>query len=161
VYTNLHKNLIGSAMAGMATGGYNAHAANVVAAIFLATGQDPAQTVESSNCITLLEETDEGDLWMSCTMPSIEVGTVGGGTGLDAQAACLRILNCQGSSSSSRSSSSANECNETHKPGYHAQRLAKIIAATTMAGELSLLAALAANTLVEAHLQHNRKTATA
>lgn len=48
------KNLIGSAMAG-SVGGFNAHAANIVAAVFLACGQDPAQVVESANCITLIE----------------------------------------------------------------------------------------------------------
>jgi len=141
VHTNLHKNLIGSAMAGT-IGGFNAHASNIVTAIFLATGQDPAQNVESSNCITLLEETDEGDLWISCTMPSLEVGTVGGGTSLEAQSACLQAMGCKGSG---------------EEPGQNSQKLAKIIAAATMAGELSLLAALAANTLVQAHMQHNRK----
>jgi hydroxymethylglutaryl-CoA reductase (NADPH) len=53
VQMNISKNLIGSAMAG-AMGGFNAHAANIVAAIFLATGQDPAQVVESANCITIM-----------------------------------------------------------------------------------------------------------
>ena len=142
VHTNLQKNLIGSAMAG-AIGGFNAHAANMVTAVFLATGQDPAQNVESSNCITLLEECpDTGDLWISCTMPSLEVGTVGGGTSLPAQAACLRAIGCQGGGAT---------------PGENAQQLAMVVAAAVMAGELSLLAALAANTLVAAHMQHNRK----
>jgi hydroxymethylglutaryl-CoA reductase (NADPH) len=50
----MNKNLIGSALAG-SVGGNNAHASNVVTAIFLATGQDPAQNVESSNCMTLME----------------------------------------------------------------------------------------------------------
>jgi hydroxymethylglutaryl-CoA reductase (NADPH) len=142
--TNIHKNLIGSAMAG-AMGGFNAHAANIVTAIFLATGQDPAQNVESSNCITLMEETEEGNLWISCTMPSIEVGTVGGGTSLPAQSACLKAIGCKGGGA---------------KPGQNAQQLAHVVAAATMAGELSLLAALAANTLVAAHMQHNRKPTT-
>jgi hydroxymethylglutaryl-CoA reductase (NADPH) len=141
VATNLHKNLIGSAMAG-SIGGFNAHASNIVSAIFLATGQDLAQNVESSNCITLLEETDSGDLWISCTMPSLEVGTVGGGTSLKAQSACLRVIGCQGSGVAA---------------GENSQQLAKVIASTVMAGELSLLSALAANTLVAAHMQHNRK----
>lgn len=52
---NVAKNLIGSAMAG-SIGGFNAHAANIVAAIFLATGQDPAQVVESANCITTMKK---------------------------------------------------------------------------------------------------------
>jgi hydroxymethylglutaryl-CoA reductase (NADPH) len=143
VRVNINKNLIGSAMAG-AMGGFNAHASNIVTAVFLATGQDPAQNVESSNCITLMEETAEGDLWISCTMPSVEVGTVGGGTGLPAQAACLEVIGCKGGGKT---------------PGANSQKLAHVVAAATMAGELSLLAALAANTLVQAHMQHNRKPA--
>uniref|UniRef100_A0A7S4ALR6 3-hydroxy-3-methylglutaryl coenzyme A reductase n=1 Tax=Pseudo-nitzschia australis TaxID=44445 RepID=A0A7S4ALR6_9STRA len=143
VHTNINKNLIGSAMAG-AIGGFNAHASNIVTAVFLATGQDPAQNVESSNCITLMEEQDNGDLWICCTMPSIEVGTVGGGTSLPAQAACLEAIGCKGGGST---------------PGANAQKLATVVAAATMAGELSLLAALAANTLVQAHMVHNRKPA--
>lgn len=143
VHTNLNKNLIGSAMAG-AIGGFNAHASNIVTAVFLATGQDPAQNVESSNCITLMEENENGDLWMCCTMPSIEVGTVGGGTSLPAQAACLEAIGCKGGGST---------------PGANAKKLATVVAAATMAGELSLLAALAANTLVQAHMVHNRKPA--
>ena len=55
VELNIAKNLIGSAMAG-SLGGFNAHAANIVAAIFLATGQDPAQVVESANCITIMKK---------------------------------------------------------------------------------------------------------
>ena len=58
-------------------GGFNAQAANVVTAIFLATGNDAAQNVASSNCMTSMEETPEGDLRVSTTMPSIEVGKVG------------------------------------------------------------------------------------
>lgn len=142
VDTNINKNLIGSAMAGT-IGGFNAHAANIVTAVFLATGQDPAQNVESSNCITLMEETESNDLHISVTMPSIEVGTVGGGTTLPAQAACLRAMGCQGG--------------DRENPGSNSQRLALIIASAVMAGELSLIAALAANTLVQAHMTHNRK----
>ena len=144
VDTNYNKNLIGSAMSAT-IGGFNAHASNMVTAVFLATGQDPAQNVESSNCITLMEEIEEtGDLWVSCTMPSIEVGTVGGGTSLPAQAACLDAIGCRGGGAT---------------PGENAQQFARVVAATVMAGELSLLAALAANTLVAAHMQHNRKPA--
>lgn len=61
VELNISKNLIGSAMAG-SVGGFNAHASNLVTAVFLALGQDPAQNVESSNCITLMKETPEGRL---------------------------------------------------------------------------------------------------
>jgi len=145
VMTNVNKNLIGSAMAGV-VGGFNAHAANNVTAVFLATGQDPAQNVESSNCMTLMEETPEGDLWISCTMPSIEVGTVGGGTGLPAQAACLKAIGVKGGG---------------ENPGDNARQLAHVVAAATMAGELNLMAALASNSLVAAHMAHNRKPAAA
>ncbi|KAF8624230.1 hypothetical protein AX15_005993 [Amanita polypyramis BW_CC] len=139
---NIKKNLIGSAMAG-SVGGFNAHAANILTAVFLAAGQDPAQNVESSNCMTLMEPTNNGqDLLMSVSMPSIEVGTVGGGTVLAPQGAILEMLGIKGPHPSS--------------PGENAQRLARIIAAAVMAGELSLLSALAAGHLVRAHLAHNR-----
>lgn len=73
VELNMLKNLAGSAVAG-ALGGYNAHASNIVSAIFIATGQDPAQNVESSHCITMMEAVNDGrDLHVSVTMPSIEV----------------------------------------------------------------------------------------
>ncbi|KAH7869130.1 hydroxymethylglutaryl-coenzyme A reductase-domain-containing protein [Lentinula edodes] len=139
---NTKKNLIGSAMAG-SIGGFNAHAANILTAIFLATGQDPAQNVESSNCMTLMEPTNNGeDLLMTVSMPSIEVGTVGGGTVLAPQQAILEMLGFKGA-------------HPTH-PGQNAQALARLIAAAVMAGELSLMSALAAGHLVRAHLVHNR-----
>ncbi|KAG8933219.1 3-hydroxy-3-methylglutaryl-coenzyme A (HMG-CoA) reductase isozyme [Tulasnella sp. 418] len=139
---NLKKNLMGSAMAG-SIGGFNAHAANILTAMFLATGQDPAQNVESSMCMTLMEPTNDGeDLLMTCSMPSIEVGTVGGGTGLGPQSAVLEMLGIQGAHPTS--------------PGHNARRLARIIAAAVMAGELSLMSALAAGHLIKAHMQHNR-----
>lgn len=73
VELNMLKNLAGSAMAG-ALGGFNAHASNIVSAIYIATGQDPAQNVESSHCITMMEAVNDGrDLHVSVTMPSIEV----------------------------------------------------------------------------------------
>lgn len=146
IEVNKQKNLIGSAMAG-SVGGFNAHAANIVTAVFLATGQDPAQNVESSNCITILEYAeDKKSLYISVTMPSIEVGTVGGGTHLPAQAACLDICNVRGASTGPHS-----------QPGDNARKLAQIVGGAVLAGELSLLAALAANHLVRSHMQHNRK----
>ncbi|KAG0275204.1 3-hydroxy-3-methylglutaryl-coenzyme A (HMG-CoA) reductase isozyme [Linnemannia exigua] len=142
VELNLSKNLIGSAMAG-AMGGFNAHAANILTAVYLATGQDPAQNVESSNCITLMKAiNNDQDLLISCTMPSIEVGTLGGGTALPPQASMLEMLGVRGS--------------HPETPGANAQRLARIICAGVMAGELSLCAALAAGHLVKAHMAHNR-----
>ncbi|KAJ8380383.1 hypothetical protein SKAU_G00011610 [Synaphobranchus kaupii] len=143
VDVNINKNLVGSAMAG-SIGGYNAHAANIVAAIYIACGQDPAQTVSSSNCITLMEATGPTgeDLYISCTMPSIELGTVGGGTNLLPQQSCLRMLGVQG------------PCQES--PGENARQLARVVSGTVLAGELSLMAALAAGHLVKSHMTHNR-----
>ncbi|KAF7975535.1 hypothetical protein HWV62_9365 [Athelia sp. TMB] len=139
---NIKKNLIGSAMAG-SIGGFNAHAANILTAIFLATGQDPAQNVESSQCITLMEPTNNGeDLLVTISMPCIEVGTVGGGTILGPQGAVLEMLGVKGAHMTS--------------PGQNAQMLARVIAASVMAGELSLLSALAAGHLIRAHMVHNR-----
>ncbi|CAO3619960.1 unnamed protein product [Cunninghamella echinulata] len=141
---NISKNLIGSAMAG-SVGGFNAHAANILTAVYLATGQDPAQNVESSNCITLMSAVNNGkDLHISCTMPSIEVGTIGGGTILPPQQSMLDMLGVRGP--------------HPTEPGKNAQRLARIICAAVMAGELSLCAALAAGHLVKAHMAHNRAT---
>ncbi|XP_047343409.1 3-hydroxy-3-methylglutaryl-coenzyme A reductase isoform X2 [Vespa velutina] len=147
VDVNISKNLIGSAIAG-SIGGFNAHAANIVTAIFIATGQDPAQNVTSSNCMTLMEPwgPDGTDLYVSCTMPSIEIGTVGGGTGLPAQSACLAMLGVKGAN--------------IEQPGENASRLARIVCATVLAGELSLLAALTAGHLVKSHLRHNRSSTT-
>ncbi|XP_014277504.1 3-hydroxy-3-methylglutaryl-coenzyme A reductase isoform X2 [Halyomorpha halys] len=146
VDVNINKNLVGSAIAG-SIGGYNAHAANIVTAIYIATGQDPAQNIGSSNCITLMEPWGENgqDLYISCTMPSIEIGTVGGGTQLSPQAACLDMLGVKG----------ANE----DVPGENANKLARIVCGSVLAGELSLMSALAAGHLVKSHLRHNRSSA--
>lgn len=147
--TNKQKNLIGSAMAG-SIGGFNAHASNIVTAVFLATGQDPAQNVESSMCLTSLELADDGEsLHVSVTMPSVEVGTVGGGTHLPAQAGCLDICGVRGA---------ARE--EGSTPGDHSRKLAQIVGGAVLAGELSLLAALTTNQLVQSHMKHNRKPTT-
>lgn len=85
---------------------------------------------------------DGEDLLMTVSMPSIEVGTVGGGTVLAPQQAVLDMLGVRGA-------------HPTH-PGQNAQALARIIAAAVMAGELSLISALAAGHLIRAHMAHNR-----
>ncbi|KAH0553032.1 hypothetical protein GP486_006772, partial [Trichoglossum hirsutum] len=117
VELNTSKNLIGSAMAG-SVGGFNAHAANIVTALFLATGQDPAQNVESSNCITIMKNYN-GNLQITVSMPSIEVGTVGGGTILEPQGAMLDFLGVRGPHPTT--------------PGENARKLARIIAAAVLA----------------------------
>jgi hydroxymethylglutaryl-CoA reductase (NADPH) len=146
VRLNTAKNLVGSALAG-SIGGNNAHASNLVTALFLASGQDPAQNVESSNCMVLMEALDGGEaIHVSVTMPSIEVGTLGGGTSLGTQRAVLEMLGVSGSNPAA--------------PGANASKLATIVAATVLAGELSLNAALASGHLISAHMDLNRKPTT-
>lgn len=143
VQCNKLKNMAGSAMAG-SIGGNNAHAANMVTAVFIACGQDPAQNISSSNCSTSMELYGENndDLYLTCTMPSLEVGTVGGGTGLPGQSACLDMLGIRGAHATT--------------PADNSKTLAKIVCATVMAGELSLMAALVNSDLVQSHMKHNR-----
>ncbi|AGB33236.1 3-hydroxy-3-methylglutaryl-CoA reductase [Natrinema pellirubrum DSM 15624] len=135
---NTRKNLVGSAKAGSL--GFNAHAANVVGAAFLATGQDEAQVVEAANTITTMDarEREDGttDLYASVSLASLEVGTVGGGTKLPTQAEALDVLGLRGGGD---------------PPGSNADALAEIIAVGALAGELSLLGALASNHLASAH----------
>jgi hydroxymethylglutaryl-CoA reductase (NADPH) len=135
---NVRKNLIGSALAH--SYGFNAHFANIVAAIFIATGQDVAQVVESSMGITSTEPRDDG-LYVSVFLPSLEVGTVGGGTGLPTQREALALLGVAGSG---------------NPPGTNALKFAEIIAAAVLAGELNLLIALARNELASAHQRLGR-----
>jgi hydroxymethylglutaryl-CoA reductase (NADPH) len=136
---NERKNLVGSAKAGSL--GFNAQAANVVAAAFLATGQDEAQVVEGSNAITTAEVTDDGDLYASISLASLEVGTVGGGTNLPTQAAALELLGVAGGGDPA---------------GSNADALAEVIAAGALAGELSLLSALSSRHLASAHEELGR-----
>jgi len=153
---NTRKNLVGSAKA--ASLGFNAHAANTVAAVFLATGQDAAQVVEGANAITTMEvrerdagrdgpgtESDGddagGDLYASVSLASLEVGTVGGGTGLPTQSEALDVLGVGGGGD---------------PPGANADALAEIIAVGALAGELSLVAAFTSRHLASAHEELGR-----
>lgn len=133
IEVNTRKNLIGSAMAGSL--GQNAHAANMLAAVFIATGQDPAQVAEGSETMTTCESYDDG-LYIAVRIPALEVGTVGGGTRLPTQSAALEMIGCKGEGKS--------------------KKLAEIIAATVLAGELSTLGAQAAGQLGAAHKKLGR-----
>lgn len=130
---NYRKNLLGSARAGSL--GFNAHAANIAAAMFIACGQDAAHVVEASNAITTMELTDEG-LYCSVTLPSLNVGTVGGGTRIATQLECLDMMGVAGAGD---------------PPGTNAKKFAEIIAAAVLAGEISLVGALSARHLARAH----------
>jgi hydroxymethylglutaryl-CoA reductase (NADPH) len=140
---NTRKNLVGSAKA--ASLGFNAHAANTVAAVFLATGQDAAQVVEGANAITTMEvrEDDAGEqgLYASLSIASLEVGTVGGGTKLPTQHEALSILGHAGGGDPA---------------GSNADALAEVIAVGALAGELSLVAAFTSRHLASAHEQLGR-----
>ncbi|GAB7091486.1 hydroxymethylglutaryl-CoA reductase (NADPH) [Halorubrum luteum] len=136
---NTRKNHVGAAKAGAL--GFNAHVANAVAALFLATGQDEAQVVEGANAITTAETTPDGDLYVSVSLASLEVGTVGGGTKLPTQTAGLEILEVSGGGDPA---------------GSNADALAEAIAAAALAGELSLLAALGSRHLSSAHADLGR-----
>lgn len=135
---NVGKNLVGSALAH--SYGFNAHFANIIAAIFIATGQDVAQVVESSMGIVTTEPREEG-LYISVYLPSLEVGTVGGGTGLPTQKEALGLLGVAGPGD---------------PPGVNALKFAEIVASTVLAGELNLLVALARNELASAHKRLGR-----
>ncbi|QSG13679.1 hydroxymethylglutaryl-CoA reductase (NADPH) [Halapricum desulfuricans] len=135
---NTRKNLVGSAKA--ASLGFNAHVANVVGAAFLALGQDEAHVVDGSNAITSVEAREDG-LYASVTFSSLPVGTVGGGTGLPTQSEALEVLGLAGGGD---------------PVGTNGDALAEVIAAAGLAGELSLLGALAGRHLASAHEEHGR-----
>ena len=135
---NTRKNLVGSARAGAL--GFNAHAANVIAALFIACGQDPAHVVEGSLAMTTVDPAD-GGVYVAVTLPSLPIGTVGGGTGIATQQECLRLLGVAGGGD---------------PPGSHARKFAEIAACGVLAGELSLLGALGAQHLARAHQELGR-----
>jgi hydroxymethylglutaryl-CoA reductase (NADPH) len=115
----------------MGSMGVQGHYANAFAALYIACGQDPACVAESAVGVTRWEVTEAGELYASVTLPNIMVGTVGGGTGLPSQRACLDILGLAG-------------------PGK-ADALAEVMAAVCLAGELSIAGALCAGHFASAH----------
>lgn len=111
--------------------GVNAHYANALAALYIACGQDAACVSESAIGMTRMEIGSSGDLYASVTLPNLMVGTVGGGTGLPSQKACLDILGLYGSG--------------------NAQALAEVAASLCLAGELSIVGAFCAGHFSRAH----------
>jgi hydroxymethylglutaryl-CoA reductase (NADPH) len=128
----LAKCMLGSAMSGSL--GFNCHFANIIAAMYLATGQDPAHVVEGSQGITTVKAIGNGDLYISVYLPAVMVGIVGGGTKLKTQTESRNLLGVTSSI-----------------------ELAEVIAAAVLAGELSLLASLSAQTLASSHASLGRK----
>lgn len=122
-----------SAVGGVLSGtmGVQGHYANGLAALFLACGQDVACVAESAVGVTRFEVGEGGGLYASVTLPNIMVGTVGGGTGLPSQRACLELMGLAGEG--------------------HAAALAEVCAAVCLAGELSIIGALCSGNFSRAH----------
>jgi len=127
----MSKCMMGSIMSGAM--GHNAQFANVIAALFLATGQDIAHVGECSVGITTAEVRDN-NLYMSVYLPDVMVGTVGGGTELGTQKEALQILRVYGGDD-----------------GKNKQQFASIVGVAVLAGEISLLASLSEGSLAKAH----------
>ena len=125
---------LGGFMSGVNNNG--AHSANGITAMFIATGQDVANVAESSAALNFSEVLPNGDYYVSITIPSLIVATYGGGTGLATQRECLEALGCYGAGK--------------------VMKLAEIVAATVLCGELSLGSAIVAEQWVEAHDLHGR-----
>lgn len=140
VALNTSKNFLGSIVNG-GTLSANAHFANMLFAIYLATGQDVANIVEGSQGITFAK-VEDGGLYFSVNLPNIIVGTVGNGKDLPFAKAHLEMMGCL----------------PTKNPGESSQKLAQIVAATVLCGELSLLAAQTnPGELVKTHMDIERK----
>lgn len=125
----LAKCMVGSAMSGSL--GFNAHFANVIAAFYIATGQDPAHVVEGSLGITTMKVMPDKSLYASIYLPSLMLGIIGGGTGLSTQKEAINLLKLDKKRS--------------------VLELAEVVAGSVLAGEISLLSSLAENSLVKAH----------
>jgi hydroxymethylglutaryl-CoA reductase (NADPH) len=117
--------------------GVQGHFANPLAALFCACGQDIACVAEAAVGVTRFEERPDGALYASVTLPSLVVGTVGGGTRLPTAQESLAILGCAGEGK--------------------VVRFAEICAGAVLAGELSMLAALSSGDFARAHALFGRK----
>src|SRR5947209_14474079 len=125
---------LGGFMSGVNNNG--SHSANGITAMFIATGQDVANVAESSAALVYAEVQPNGDYYYSVTIPALIVATYGGGTGLATQRECLELLGCYGKD----------------KVG----KLAEIVAAAVLCGELFLGSAIVAEEWVEAHDLYGR-----
>jgi hydroxymethylglutaryl-CoA reductase (NADPH) len=125
---------LGGFMSGVNNNG--AHSANGITAMFIATGQDVANVAESSAAFVYAELRENGDYYYSVTIPSLIVATYGGGTHLPTQRECLELLGCAGAGK--------------------VRKLAEIVAATVLCGELSLGSAIVAEEWVAAHDLYGR-----
>ena len=118
------------------TEGCHLHISNALTAIYLATGQDTACVAENSIGHFQIEPTDDG-VKFRLTLPTLTVGTVGGGTRLLQQQQNLKILGCD-------------------EGKYASRKLAEIIGASAMALEISLFSAITSDTFAQAHMSYGR-----
>lgn len=139
VEAQYRKNLLGSIAAGSM--GFNAHYANVLAAVFIATGQDPAHVVEGSLGVTCIEPRGPEGVYASIYLPDLPLGAIGGGTSLATQREGLDLLGIRV---------------DPEQPGAAVTRLAEIIGGAVLAGELSLMAAFTSQDLASAHERLSR-----
>lgn len=135
---NKTKNLQGSALAG--SHGFNAHVANVLAALYIAHGQDVAQIVEGSQAMTDVAVVGD-DMYVSLFLPSVEVGTFGGGTKRETQQEILRLLGLYG---------------ENDREGKTRLAFAELVASACLVSEINLLAIQAAKELAKSHYKLKR-----
>ncbi len=140
---NLKKNLLGG-IASASVLSANAHYANMLLAVYLATGQDAANIVEGSQGVTNASvDACSGDLIFSVTLPNIIVGVVGNGKGLSYVENNLKLMGCF--------------YEKDDEYGLKSRRLARIIAGVVLCGELSLLAAQTnLGELVNSHMKIER-----
>lgn len=128
-----------SALGGVMTGtiGVQGHYANGLAALFIACGQDAACVAEAAVGITRFELRPNKALYVSATLPNLIVGTVGGGTKLPSQQAALALMQLAGKDNS--------------------RAFAEVCAGTALAGEVSIIGAMAAGDFTKAHHDYARK----
>ncbi len=135
---SLHYHWNVSTVGAFLSGAHNngAHSPNAITAMFIATGQDVANVSESSAGVLYTDLTEEGNLYISLTIPSLIVATYGGGTGLPTQRECLEIMDCYGKGK--------------------VQKFAEVVAGAALAGELSLGAAISSSDWVSSHETYGR-----
>jgi hydroxymethylglutaryl-CoA reductase (NADPH) len=143
VEVNRNKIWVGGHMSGSL--GFNAHVANVVAGVFIATGQDPAHVVGGSMASTTMETTEDGDLYAHVRIPELNVATFGGGTMLSDQSQLRDLM----IGNLSQELTEPENVNNTNK-------FAEVLGAACLAGEISLLAAFANDGFVKAHTDLGR-----
>ena len=133
----LHRSYVDFALL---AGNHNSHHShnNVLPAVYIATGQDPATLCESSYAQNSFDlDTDRDILRWQVHLPNVNVGTVGGGTGLPTQRECLELMGCHG--------------------GGKVNKFAELCAVTSLSNEISFWGSVCAEEWIEAHANLREK----